>query len=152
MPGAAEVRADELAEGLTVEQPGRGIELRPCLDAAQLFAVRTIKEHEPDREERERQELEQRCRFGLALTLSPKRAMHDQRQRRESEEEPRAHAPRSSSASQRRDAERRDRDRDRKVRARHETLQRHVDEHARGNETWVVPIVCPRGFSRCPIY
>ena len=29
VPGAAEVRADELAEGLTIEQPGRGIELRP---------------------------------------------------------------------------------------------------------------------------
>src|SRR5439155_957617 len=79
-----------------------------CLDAAQLFAVGTIEKDEPDREESEREELEQRRFIGLAFALGPEGAVRDQGHRSEREEEPRAHAARSPSASQRRHAERSD--------------------------------------------
>src|SRR3989475_482453 len=138
LPGPTEPLRNELAERLAVQQSGRRIELGACLDAAQLFAVRTIEEHEADREEREREQLEQRSCVGFALPLCPERAVRDQGQRTEREEEPRAHAPRSSSAPQCRDAECRDRNRDRKVGARRKTLERHVHEQAHPTDDFAV--------------
>src|SRR5205823_12306780 len=133
--GTTELRRDELAERLAVQEAGRRIELGACLDAAQLFAVGTIEKDEPDREEGEREELEQRRFIGLAFALGPEGAVRDQGHRSEREEEPRAHAARSPSAAQRRHAERSDRYRDREVGARYKTLERHDDEHARENAT-----------------
>jgi hypothetical protein len=149
---AAKVRADEFSERLPVQQACCRIEFGACLDVAQLFAVGTIEENKPDREEREREHLEQRGGLGLTCAERAVAAVDDERQRSEREEEPRAHAPRSASAAKCRDAERRDRDRDRKVGARDESLQRHAGEHARDNATRDVPIVCMRGFNTRRIY
>ena len=141
------MRVHEFTERLTVQQACRRIERGSCLDAAHLFAVRTIEEHEADREERERQQLEERGCLCLPRALGAEGAVHDKGDRRESEEDPRAIAARSSSTSQCRHTERGDRNRDRKIGACNESLQRHVREHARENETRDVPIVCMRGFS-----